>query len=82
MILHNNKDYKQLLMSKKIQERQIQELKAEIERLNQVIEDKDKDIKLQALKLRELIHDEFRKQTIKKNYEELERLAQSPKSMN
>jgi uncharacterized coiled-coil protein SlyX len=48
-------------MNKKIQERQISELKAEIERLNQIIAEKDKDIKQQALKLRELIHDEFRK---------------------
>ena len=48
-------------MNKKIQERQISELKAEIERLNLIISEKDKDIKQQALKLRELIHDEFRK---------------------
>lgn len=69
------KDYKQLVVNKKMQDKHVQELKAEIERLNKVIEDKDRDLKLQAMKLRELIHDEFRKQTIKKNYEEIERLA-------
>ena len=76
------KDYKQLVVNKKMQDKLIQDLKAEIDRLNKIIEDKDKDLKLQAMKLRELIHDEFRKQTIKKNYEEIERLASSPKSMN
>ena len=69
------RDYKQLVVNKKMQDKHIQELKAEIERLNKIIEDKDKDLKLQAMKLRELINDEFRKQTIKKNYEEIERLA-------
>jgi hypothetical protein len=69
------KDYKQLVVNKKMQDKHIQELKSEIERLNKTIEDKDKDLKLQAMKLRELINDEFRKQTIKKNYEEIERLA-------
>ena len=74
------KDYKQLVANKKMQERQISELRAEIDRLTKVIEEKDKDIRLQALRLRELMHDEFRKQTIKKNYEELAHLAQSPRS--
>lgn len=36
-------------------------------------------MKLQALKLRELMHDEFRKTTIKKNFDELDRLASSPR---
>jgi hypothetical protein len=49
------------VVNKKMQDKHIQELKSEIERLNKTIEDKDKDLKLQAMKLRELIHDEFRK---------------------
>ena len=50
-------------------------MNAEIERLNKVIADKDKLIKTQALSLRELVHDEFRGETIRKNYDELDRLA-------
>lgn len=69
-------------MTKKGYERRIAELTEENERLKGVINEKDKEIKVQALKLRELIHDEFRKDTIKKNYNELERLTQSPKSVS
>ena len=74
------KDVKVSGSSKKHYERQIQELKTEIERLISIIVEKDKDLKVQALKLRELIHDEFRKETIMKNYSELERLSYSPRT--
>jgi hypothetical protein len=50
--------------------------------MKNIIAEKDKDLKAQAIQLRELIHDEFRKGTIKKNYGELERLTQSPRSLN
>jgi hypothetical protein len=66
-------------MSKRQHERQVAELNAEITNLKSQLLEKDKDIKLQAIKLRELMHDEFRKTTIKKNYEELDKLASSPR---
>ena len=56
-------------------ERQIGELNGQIESMKNMIAEKDKDLKAQAIQLRELIHDEFRKGTIKKNYGELERLT-------
>ena len=82
MQVQREKDYKSLHGNKKMYERQISELKAEIESMKGLIGEKDKDLKAQAIQLRELIHDEFRKDTIKKNYAELERLTQSPRSMN
>ena len=63
-------------------ERQIGEMHAQIETMKNQIAEKDKDLKAQAIQLRDLIHDEFRKETIKKNYGELERLTQSPRSLN
>ncbi len=75
MQVQREKDYKSLHGNKKMYERQISELKAEIESMKGLIGEKDKDLKAQAIQLRELIHDEFRKDTIKKNYAELERLT-------
>ncbi len=75
MQVQREKDYKSLHGNKKMYERQISEFKAEIESMKGLIGEKDKDLKAQAIQLRELIHDEFRKDTIKKNYAELERLT-------
>lgn len=82
MQVQREKDYKSLHGNKKMYERQISELKAEIESMKGLMNEKDKDLKAQAIQLRQLIHDEFRKDTIKKNYAELERLTQSPRSVN
>jgi|LauGreDrversion4_2_1035121.scaffolds.fasta_scaffold356377_1 hypothetical protein len=49
-------------------ERQIRELNSQIENLKSLISENDKNVKALTIQLRELIHDEFRKDAIKKNY--------------
>lgn len=69
------RDSKLMHVIKKQSDRKVQEVTIENAKMRELIQEKDKEIKQQAVKLRELMHDEFRKETIKKNYSELEKLA-------
>ena len=63
---------------KKHYEKKITELNREIEALKQKLEEREREFRAQGLKLKDLMSDEFRQKTIKKNYEELEHLTLSP----
>lgn len=78
LVKQKEKDGKFMGWTKKQYERKITDLTKELDTLKSQLVDKDKEIKMQALKLRELIHDEFRKDTVNKNFSELARLASSP----
>ncbi|CDW89336.1 UNKNOWN [Stylonychia lemnae] len=84
------KDYKNFNFQKAKYEKQIKELLQKLEEQSKNISDKDKvnqwsvnlnyfqELKLQGFKLRQLMQEEYRQPFVKKNFEELDRLA-SPK---
>eukprot|EP00347_Sterkiella_histriomuscorum_P007411 403349026 len=72
------KDYKNFHFQKKQYEKQIKELQAQLEEKTKLLSERDKELKLQGFKLRQLMQEEYRGQFVKKNFEQLDRLA-SPK---
>jgi hypothetical protein len=66
-----NKDEKLLKMQKKMFDKNIQRLNLQINQLNQIVKEKDKELRMQAIKIKELIYagtDTHREKIIKNDY--------------
>ena len=62
-------------MQKKMFDKHVQKLNLKIQQLQQVIKEKDKELRMQALKIKELVYagtDTHREQIIKKDFQLLQ----------
>ena len=73
-----NKDEKLLKMQKKMFDKHVQKLNLEIQNQQQSLKEKDKELRMQALKIKELVYagtDTHREQIIRRDYQLLQSLA-------
>ena len=78
LTLRSNKDIKLLKMQKKMFDKHTQKLNLQIQQQAGLIKEKDKELRMQAIKIKELVYagtDVQREKIIKKDYQLLQSLA-------